>query len=67
MVYIFIPITGKASSVKNKYATTNKKIAKITSKTTAKKVMIKAYKKKGNATIIIKVNGVAFKIKVKVK
>lgn len=61
-----VNITGKAASVKNVYKTSNKKIAKITSKATAKKVKIKAYKKKGNATITLKVNGKAFKIKVKV-
>lgn len=61
-----VKITGKASSVKNIYKTSKKKIAKITSKKTAKKVVIKAYKKKGKATITLKVNGKAFKIKVKV-
>lgn len=62
-----VKITGKASTVKNTYKTSNKKIAKITSKKTAAKVKIKAYKKKGKATITLVVNGVTFKIKVKVK
>ncbi len=60
-----VSITGKASTVKNVYKTSSKKIAKITSKTTAKKLTIKAYKK-GKATITLKVNGVSFKIKVRV-
>lgn len=58
-------ITGKAASVKNVYSSTKKKVAKVISKTSAKKVKIKAYKK-GNATVTVKVNGVSFKIKVKV-
>lgn len=62
-----VNITGKAGSVNNKYKTTNKKIAKINSKKTAKKVVIKAFKKKGKATVTLTVNGVSFKIKVKVK
>ena len=49
------------------HKTSNKKIAKITSKATAKKITIKAYKKKGKAVVTLKVNGVTFKIKVKVK
>ncbi len=61
-----VSITGKAKSVKNEYATTNNKIAKVTSKNTASTVKIKGLKK-GAATVTVKVNGVAFKIKVKVK
>lgn len=64
--YLKVKITGKASFVKNVYATTNKKIAKVTSKNTASTVKIKALKK-GKATVTVKVNGVAYKIKVKVK
>ena len=60
-----VTITGKASSVKNVYGSSNKRIAKITSKKTAKKVYIKGLKK-GSAKITVKVNGVSFKIKVKV-
>lgn len=62
-----IYITGKATNVNNIYETSNKKVAKITSKKTAKKVKITAYKKKGTTMITLKVNGVPFKIKVKVK
>ncbi len=61
-----VKIGGKAASVNNKYATTDKKIAKITSKKNVKTVKIQSYKK-GTATVKIKVNGVLFKIKVKVK
>lgn len=63
---ITVKISGKASSVKNKYTSSNKKVAKIISKRNAKKVKIKGYKR-GKATITLKVNGVKFKIKVKVK
>ncbi len=61
-----VKITGKATTVKNSYKSTNGKIAKITSKTNAKKLTVKAYKK-GKATISVKINGVTYKIKVKVK
>lgn len=61
-----VTITGKAASVKNVYTTTNKKIAKVTSSATAKKIKIKAGKK-GSAIVTVKVNGVAFRIKVTVK
>lgn len=61
-----VKISGKAASVKNAYKTSNKKVAKVTSKKTAKTVKIKGLKK-GSAKITVKVNGVAFKIKVKVK
>ena len=63
---LIVKITGKASSVNNKYKTSNKKIAKIISKLSAKKLTIKAYKNKGKAVVTLKVNGVVFKIKVKV-
>lgn len=63
---ISVKITGKASSVKNKYKSSKKKIAKVTSKATAKTVKIKGLKK-GKATVTLTVNGVNFKIKVKVK
>ncbi|MCH5303584.1 MAG: CotH kinase family protein [Ruminococcus sp.] len=61
-----IKITGKASSVKNVYKSSKKKVAKVVSKTSAKAVKIKGVKK-GKAKITLKVNGVSFKIKVKVK
>lgn len=61
-----VKISGKASSVKNSYKSSNKKVAKVVSKTSAKKLKIKAYKM-GKAKITVKVNGVSFKIKVKVK
>ncbi len=64
--YLTVKITGKAKSVKNIYSTSNKKIAKVTSKNTATTVKIKGVKK-GKATVTVKVNGCAFKIKVKVK
>ena len=60
-----VSITGKASGVKNVYATSSKKIAKVISKAAVTKVKIKGLKK-GKATVTIKVNGKAFKIKVKV-
>ena len=61
-----VKITGRASSVANVYSTTKKSVAKVT--TSNKKtstVKIKGLKA-GSATVTIKVNGVAFKIKVKV-
>ncbi len=61
-----VTLSGKAPSVNNVYSTTNKSVAKAVSKKTAKTVHIKGYKK-GSATVTIKVNGVKFKIKVKVK
>lgn len=61
-----VAVTGKASSVKNVYKSSNKKIAKVISPVSAKNIKIKAYKK-GKATVTVKVNGVNFKIKVKVK
>ena len=60
-----VKITGKVPSIKNVYSTTNKKIAKVTSANTATTVNIKCLWK-GTATVTIKVNGVAYKIKVKV-
>ncbi len=61
-----VKLTGKAKAIKNKYKTSSKKIAKITSKKTVKSIKIKALRK-GKATIKIKVNGVkTFTIKVKV-
>ena len=60
-----ISVSGKASSVDNKYSSSDEAVAKVTSKVTAKTVKVKGVKK-GNAKITVKVNGVAFKIKVKV-
>lgn len=61
-----VQISGKASSVNNVYASSNKKAAKVTSKVSATTVKIQGLKK-GSITITVKVNGVSFKIKVKVK
>ena len=58
-----VKISGKASDVNNKYTST--KVAKVTSKKSAQTVKIKGLKK-GMAKVTIKVNGVSFKIKVKV-
>ena len=60
-----VVITGKASGVNNVYSSSKKTVAKVTSKTTVTKPLIKGLKV-GTATVTIKVNGVAFKIKVKV-
>ncbi len=59
-----VKITGKTTSVKNKYV--NTKTAKIISKTTATTLKVKGLKK-GKTTLKIKVNGVALKLKVTVK
>ena len=61
---VTVKIKGKASGVNNKY--TNTKYAKIKSKRSATKLKIKGLKK-GKTTLKIKVNGVALKLKVKVK
>ncbi len=61
-----VNISGKAPGFNNVYSTTNKSVAKAVSKKTAKTVYIKGYKK-GSATVTLKVNGVKFNIKVKVK
>lgn len=61
-----VKISGKAPSVNNVYKSSNKKVAKVVSAKSAKTVKIKGLKK-GKATVTIKVNGVSFKIKVKVK
>lgn len=60
-----VSITGKAKTVNNIYRTTDKKLAKITSKPSASKAVIKAYKK-GKATVTLTVNGVSFRIKLKI-
>lgn len=60
-----VKITGKAKEVKNVYKSTDKKVAKVTSSTSAKSIKIKGYKQ-GKASVTIKVNGVKFKVKVKV-
>lgn len=59
-------ITGKADSVNNAYTTSKKKVAKITSKKTDTTVKIKGVKK-GTSKITVKVNGVSFTFKVKIK
>ena len=61
-----IKITGKAKTVKNVYKVKNKKIAKVTSNTSAEKVKVKGLKV-GSTTLTLKVNNKSFKVKVKVK
>ena len=61
-----IKITGKAKAVKNVYKVKNKKIAKVTSNTSAEKVKVKGLKT-GSTTLTLKVNNKAFKVKIKVK
>jgi len=64
--YLTVKITGRAASVANVYSTSKKTVAKVT--TTSKKtstVKIKGLKA-GKANVTIKVNGIAFKIKVQV-
>lgn len=61
-----LKISGKASGVNNAYSSTNKAVAKVISKNTSKTVYIKGYKK-GKAAVTVKVNGVSFKIRIKVK
>ena len=64
---ISFKIYRKASAINNVYKTSNKKIAKITSKAKATKLVIKGLKK-GKATLTVKVNGVkSFNINVNVK
>lgn len=59
-----VKITGKASTVKNTYK--NTKTAKITSKISATTLTIKGLKR-GKTTLIITVNGIKLRLKVKVK
>ena len=62
-----VNITGKASAINNKYKTSKKSVAKVTSNAKATTVKIKGLKK-GNANITLTVNNVKkFTIKVKVK
>ena len=61
-----VGITGKASDVNNSYTSSNKKVAKVTSKKTDTTVKIKGLKK-GTSKVTMKVNGVSFVFKVKVK
>lgn len=58
-----VKITGKAFNVNNVY--TNTKIAEITSKSSADKVIVKGLEK-GSTTLKVKVNGKALKLNVKV-
>ena len=60
---VSIKISGKASSVNNKYTKT--KFAEVTSKKSANKIKIRGLKK-GHTKLIITVNGKALAIKVKV-
>lgn len=61
-----VKISGKADGVNNSYKSSKKKTAKVISNKKAKTVKIKGYRR-GKATVTIKVNGVKFKIKVRVK
>jgi hypothetical protein len=61
---VTVSISGKASGVNNTYK--NTKIAKIVSAKSASKIKIKGLKK-GTTTLKVTVNGVALKLKVKVK
>ncbi|SDB02365.1 Ig-like domain-containing protein [Eubacterium oxidoreducens] len=63
--YLKVKITGKADSVKNVYKSSKTKIAKVKSRKNATTVKIIGLKK-GKSVITIKVNGVTYKIKVKV-
>ncbi len=63
--YLTIKVTGKASGIKNVYASTKAAVAKVISANTATTIKIKGIAA-GTATVTIKINGVAFKIKVKV-
>lgn len=58
-----VKISGKAFGVNNVYK--NTKIAKITSKTSAKKLTVNGLKR-GSTTLKVKVNGKTLKLKVKV-
>ncbi len=62
-----VQISGRAAPEYNTYTSTNKKVARVPSSTErdAKKLSIKGYKK-GKATVTLIVNGVKFKVKVKV-
>ena len=60
-----VKILGKAKSFDNKYSVQGKNIKIIGGKTSSK-IKLKALKK-GNSTVIIKVNGVAFKIRIRIK
>ena len=61
---VTVRITGKAAAVDNVYY--NTKYAKVISKNNTASVKVKGLKK-GTTTLKIKVNGVALKLKVKVK
>ncbi|MBQ5398628.1 MAG: Ig-like domain-containing protein [Ruminococcus sp.] len=61
-----VVITGKAYGLNNKYYSTSKKVARVISKTNAKRIIIKGCKR-GRATVKIKVNETVFRIKVKVR
>ena len=61
-----VKITGKASSVKNVYTSADPAVAKVTSKASASTVKIKGLKS-GSTTVTVRVNGVNYKIKIKVK
>ena len=60
-----VKVKGKASGAKNSYSSSKKKVAAVTSSKNADNIKIKGLKT-GTAKIGITVNGVKFKIKVKV-
>lgn len=62
-----VKISGRAAPEYNSYSSTKKKVARVPGSTerNAKKISIKGYKK-GKATVTLKINGVKFKVKVKV-
>ncbi|SFB35098.1 Ig-like domain (group 2) [Acetitomaculum ruminis DSM 5522] len=64
--YLTVKVSGKAKGVNNTYASSKKSIAKVTSARNQTTVKIKGLKV-GTSNVTIKVNGVAFVIKVKVK
>ena len=62
---LVVALKGRISAIRNVYSSTVGGVARVVSKNTAEKVVIKGFKK-GNATVTVTFNGVAFKIKIKV-
>ena len=62
---LVVALKGRISAIRNVYSSTVGSVARVVSKNTAEKVVIKGFKK-GNATVTVTFNGVAFKIKIKV-
>jgi hypothetical protein len=61
-----IKVSGKAAAVTNKYKSSKQKVARVISNKNATTIVIKGFKK-GKTIVTIKVNGVKFKVNVKVK